>query len=46
MVLFFGGGGGGEGVGCLFEVGNLKVLFRGGGVGGGRRLFGVGRLIE
>ena len=42
MVLFFGG----EGVGCLFDVGHLKVLFRGGVVGGGGRLFEVGCLIE
>ena len=42
MVLFLGGGVGGR----LFDVGHLKVLFRGGVVGGGGRLFEVGRLIE
>ena len=35
MVLFF-----------FFEVGHLKVLFRGGVVGGGGRLFEAGRLLN
>ena len=32
--------------GRLFEVGHLKVLFRGGVVGGGGRLFEAGRLLN
>ena len=37
-----GGGGGGR----LFEVGHLKVLFRGAMVGGGGRLLEAGRLLN